>query len=627
MSEEHQHVQKHLVSHDDHDAGADHDAEEHDDGPPPEYECHRRALFSCLIVAVSCVILSVAYVLRSTSSSPSSNAVPPVTMPQCSHPIYCTGPLLEAVQTQNIFPDCKTFVDMPMRYPADVILQDFSTQKGNSGFNLTKFVFDHFDPAGSEVVLASPEDYVQYPPAYASIVDPKLRQFAFDVHAIWPQLFRRHNASMYCGQPCVSSILVNNTFVVPGGRFREFYYWDTYWIVRGLLASAMVNSTRAILLNLLGIVDTYGFMPNGGRVYYTDRSQPPLLTQMVKVYIDVTGDSDMLEYALPILDREHRFWMQTHSIDDYNVSHVLSRYNVLASGPRPESFREDIATMKTSRRGPEIFSDLAAGAETGWDYSSRFLADGLNLSTIDTTLIAPVDLNAILLLNEETMKKWYGGSPGFESVRNATKRMEYAGICELRAEAIMFHLRDLGSTFGAAFQDKNMYTGELRQRSWYPSSLLPALSTGVLNRLDLNVLKAMADGIVLDAGGVPTSLLQTGQQWDMPNAWAPLQMFVIDVLQVVASTVSKLDRPRYHAKLLAVAQAWVETAYCGFKNYPGMMFEKYDVRNPGQPGGGGEYTVQAGFGWTNGVVLELLARYGNQFTIPPEGFKCDLGKI
>ena len=604
---------KHLLGHEE--VGTDEskllDAEHHHDGPPPEYQCHRRVLFSCIVLSVAAIIIAVAAVLRTTSSSPSSPVpAPTIEMPSCTHPIYCTGPLLHAVQTGGVFSDCKTFVDMPLLFSVEQTLKDFADSSAKQGFNITAFVRDHFDPPGSEVVTASPIDYVTNPPAFDSIVDQKLKSFAQDVNAIWPQLFRRHNVSKYCGQMCVSSILVNNTFVVPGGRFREFYYWDSYWIVRGLLVSGMVNSTRDILLNFLSIVDEYGFMPNGGRVYYGDRSQPPLLTQMVKKYVDATADIDLLLYALPILDREHAFWMRTHSVDDYNASHVLSRYNVDTSAPRPESYREDLATQQQSRRGDnDIFSNLAAGAETGWDYSSRFLENAINLTTIDSTDIAPVDLNAIMLMNEETMRFWYQGGPGYEVLRNASKRLEYDLYCSLRSEAMMFHLRDPTAAFGAGFHDKNMNRGELLKRSWYPSTALPLLTTQVLDRLDLTTIKMIADGIVGGTGGVPTSQLTTGQQWDMPNAWAPLQMFMIEVLQVVSQTVERAEKARYEAKALSLAQAWIDTTYCGFKNYK-MMFEKYDVHAPGQPGGGGEYVVQAGFGWTNGVVLELLVKYG-----------------
>lgn len=603
---------KHLLAHDA--SPSEEQAHEHDEGPPPEFACQRRALFSCIVLTVAALIVVVAFVLRSTSSAPNDDGPPAsAAMPQCTHPIYCTGPLLAAVQLGNIFPDCKTFVDMPMLYPAEVILANFSKHAATGlGFNLTAFVLDHFDPPGSELVPAAPSDFIPYPPAYSAIRDPKLRQFAYDVHAIWPQLFRRHDASKYGGQAGVSSILVNNPFIVPGGRFREFYYWDTYWIVRGLLTSGMTNSTRDILLNVLGIVEQYGFMPNGGRVYYGGRSQPPLLTQMVQRYVDATNDETFLAYALPILDQEHSFWMATHTINDYNQSHILSRYNVQANAPRPESYREDLATMRGAGRSPsDIYSNLAAGAETGWDFCSRFLENGLNLSTIATTDIAPVDLNAILLMNEESLKNWYNGVP-FASLRNATKRLQYDVTAEGRTEAILFHLFDPFT----GFHDKNMKSGTLQKQWWYPSDVVPLLTSGAANRLDLFVIERIADSILLEVGGVPTSLAATGQQWDYPNAWAPLQMFAVEALTMVAGVARKKDKARFDAKRLTVVQAWIDTTYCGFHKHQGMMFEKYNVLQPGEPGGGGEYTVQAGFGWTNGVVLEMLAQFGDALNAP-----------
>ena len=92
--------------------------------------------------------------------------------------------------------------------------------------------------------------------------------------------------------------------VVPGGRFRESYYWDTYWIVEGLLVSGLHTSARGTIKNLLSYIESFGFVPNGGRCYYMDRSQPPMLSEMVLAYYRATGDIALLRHALPLLDRE-----------------------------------------------------------------------------------------------------------------------------------------------------------------------------------------------------------------------------------------------------------------------------------------------------------------------------------
>ena len=126
-----------------------------------------------------------------------------------------------------------------------------------------------------------------------------------------------------------------------GGRFVEFYYWDTYWIIQGLLLSEMYDTTRGMLENFLSMVDTYGFVPNGGRVYYTKRSQPPLLIPMVYSYVTVTGNIPFLKNNINLLEKEFEFWMtnQTVTVNKDGNEYKLARYYTASQGPRPESYR------------------------------------------------------------------------------------------------------------------------------------------------------------------------------------------------------------------------------------------------------------------------------------------------
>ncbi|ELK12045.1 Trehalase [Pteropus alecto] len=106
--------------------------------------------------------------------------------------------------------------------------------------------------------------------------------------------------------------------------------------------------------------------------------------------------------------------------------------------------------------------------------------------------------------------------------------------------------------------------------------------------------------------GIPTSLRKTAQQWDFPNAWAPLQDLVIRGL-------AKSPSSRTQEVAFQLAQNWIRTNFDVYSQ-KSAMYEKYDISNGGQPGGGGEYEVQEGFGWTNGVVLMLLDRYGDRLS-------------
>lgn len=147
---------------------------------------------------------------------------------------------------------------------------------------------------------------------------------------IWPDLTREYAGSTTNCTSCPNSFIpINRTFVVAGGRFREPYYWDSYWIVEGLLRTggAFVDISKNTIENFLDLIEQFGFVPNGARLYYLNRSQPPLLSQMVKAYISHTNDSSILERALPILVQEHEFFMNNRSVEVTvaNKTYTLNR--------------------------------------------------------------------------------------------------------------------------------------------------------------------------------------------------------------------------------------------------------------------------------------------------------------
>jgi len=134
-----------------------------------------------------------------------------------------------------------------------------------------------FLPAGSEVIQVQPKDWVEEPEMIKRLTDENMQKWAKNINSKWKDLLREfahHNSSCTEGD-CFSSLFVPHPFVVAGGRFREFYYWDSYWILEGLLFSGMYETAKGMLLNFFHIVETHGFIPNGGRIYYLNRSQPP----------------------------------------------------------------------------------------------------------------------------------------------------------------------------------------------------------------------------------------------------------------------------------------------------------------------------------------------------------------
>lgn len=224
-----------------------------------------------------------------------------------------------------------------------------------------------------------------------------------------------------------------NPFVIAGGRFMETYYWDSYWIVRGLLVCEMYQTARGIIENLLSLIDRFGMIPNGARVYYLARSHPPLLSPMLKSYIDHTHDFQFAISSIDLLVREFEFFMTNHTV--MVKGHRLARYIDRSSGPRPESYREDIEIGKEfedEEARENFYSEVKAAAESGMDFTSRWFIDERNentgsLKNMKTRSIITVELNAILHWNAKIIAEFYGFA------RNYEKQREY----EAKAQEIM----------------------------------------------------------------------------------------------------------------------------------------------------------------------------------------------
>lgn len=475
------------------------------------------------------------------------------------------------------------------------------------------FVGKWFGPPGSDLLPWTPPDWTAAPPVLAVIRDPELRRWAGSLNARWKELGRRVDRSVQAEPSRHSLLWLEHGFVVPGGRFRESYYWDTLWIVRGLLVCNMTVTVRGMLRNFaIDLVGKLGFVPNGGRVYYTRRSQPPVLTLMVAEYFDATADLELIAEMLPHLDAEHRWWAANRAAP---ADTAFSQYRVNSSAPRPESYAEDWRTAAAAAAAAgggqggvyraRVWSELASGAETGWDYSSRWLRDKgavASVASIATTEVVPVDLNAVLYRAELELARLH------TAVGNTTAAAAHSLAAAQRGAAMTRLMRD---PVTALWHDWNATAGA-RAPGLYAAAFVPFWA-GLTDRSSAaDKAKALAwlgagehgPGLFGWDSGVPTSLVRSGQQWDFPNVWPPLVWFAVQGLR-------RLATPAAETRATEIAQRYVCSAYAGWKSSAnGFMYEKYDCRANGHSGSGGEYAPQNGFGWSNGVALELLEIYG-----------------
>uniref|UniRef100_A0A7E4USK8 Trehalase n=1 Tax=Panagrellus redivivus TaxID=6233 RepID=A0A7E4USK8_PANRE len=533
--------------------------------------------------------------------------------------IYCDGPILQAVQDARLFPDSKYFVDMPLKYDPVRTLRDFY-ELGESSADvevLKQFVDDHFEPPGHELIDVYPSDWVPFPTAFQKIEDYRLRRWALHLHRIWRDLCRRVKDDVRQHQELYSLLYVPHPFVIPGGRFREFYYWDSYWIVKGLLFSEMYDTAKGMILNLAYMVDHHGFVPNGGRVYYLIRSQPPLLTPMVYEYFLATGDLEFVQEVLPLLEKEYNFWINNRAvpyIDEETGEELFQffQYRATMKTPRPESYREDMELVKdidNTEEKEKMWSNVASAAETGWDFSTRWFAQSgptrHNMKSIRTWSIVPVDLNSFMCINARILGALYEIKGDVDKIKTYDERYRKM---KLAMKTLHWNESD------GIWYDYDLET-KTHSNTYYVSNALPLYAKCYDDDDDTphrvyDYLKR--EGVLNFTRGIPTSLAMTSeQQWDKDNAWPPMVHMVIDGFRTTGD-------PKLMAAARLMAIQWLKVNY---KSYSSTyaMFEKYNVslltNDECSAGGGGEYEVQKGFGWTNGVILDLLEKYGDTFTV------------
>jgi alpha,alpha-trehalase len=244
----------------------------------------------------------------------------------------------------------------------------------------------------------------------------------------------------------------------------------------------------------------------------------------------------------------------------------------------------DLARRAPERDPEELWRDIRAAAESGWDFSSRWLGDGVSLETIRTTRLIPIDLNALLFGLEEMIVN------EAKTLGDNDTAKQFAQRAGTRRQAIQQWLwNDKLQHYADYDLDANGIRDELTAASAF------ALFVGVASH-DRASATAQALQQLLHPGGLMTTLQKTDQQWDAPNGWAPLQW------------VATVGLRRYGQDDFArrIAKNWTDMVANHFVS-TGQLLEKYDVAAC-RAGGGGEYGTEIGFGWTNGVTLEYLSR-------------------
>lgn len=488
--------------------------------------------------------------------------------------IHQTGELFHQVQMQRILGDGKTFPDCIPNRPLEEIKHEFEKSPALEAELLKAFVIKNFTLP----------------------VDPAMGHESNRINGVWAHI--RELWTVLSREPSESGgslIVLPYKYIVPGGRFREIYYWDSYFAMEGLRVCGQVDMIRNMVDNLAFLIDKFGYVPNGNRTYYLGRSQPPLFALMVDLLAGEAGDHIYSKY-LTQLEREYQFWMLSRE-ELTSTNPAVKRVVLLENGlilnrfwdtndtPRPEAYREDMEHSKKSLQPPQqLFRNIRAAAESGWDFSTRWFKNPKDFGTIHTTDLIPVDLNCQLLHLERTLAKIY------ELIGNEIRAADYYAAVQSREYGIRKYCWNSGVNF---FTDYDFR--ENIHKSQITLAAASALFFKVATESQAEMIIQTLESYFLKSGGLVTTLEPSLEQWDSPNGWAPLQWFAYQGLKNYG----------YHELASRVKTNWLSCNEAVF-DQTGELVEKYNVcAGYTKNASGGEYPNQFGFGWTNGVYLAM----------------------
>lgn len=368
-------------------------------------------------------------------------------------------------------------------------------------------------------------------------------------------------------------------YTVPcaSGRFQEFYYWDTYFTNLGLLRSGRTDVARDNCENVSFLIDRYGFMPNGNRTRYLNRSQPPFFTRMVADVFERTGDTAWLAERYRSACREHAFWLTRRTAPG-----ALAHYGQMP----PAAERAHAAKRLAERTGRPVPADDAARAaaaacyaalcESGWDCTGRF---GLSAQTGEWSC-----LNALLYGMETDLARFA------RILGRGDEAAKWEAAAAVRRDAANARLWDGTRGF---FCDRDGATGA--RSDFVTAAVFYPLFTGLATPEQAARIVALLPRLENPHGlAASENRNLLGVQWEWPHGWAPLQWIA----------VSGLLRYGYRDEALRLAGKYVSTVRAVFAR-TGALWEKYDTLT-GAVSVAKEYESPEMLGWTAGVYLACL---------------------
>lgn len=356
------------------------------------------------------------------------------------------------------------------------------------------------------------------------------------------------------------------------GLFDDLYYWDTYFINKGLLLDREYEQAKNNILDIAFLIEKYGFMPNCNREDMLTRSQPPFFSKMVEEYFDATNDIALIKSVFPQMKREYDWWNLNRSIkvEGVNMFFYSSNgsdefYNYFYNEYKERV--KEVVHIDKSR--VEIAKNAVAECESGWDFSPRFNQEELSYF--------PIDLNSLMYKNELILDRFfaklYKDNYDDRYLNNSKKRKEY----------ISKHFIKDGIFYDYNYKN-NTLSDVVSCASFFPYGFSLCENLDGFKKVYTKLNKEY---------GIATTEKSTSinYQWAFPNLWSPLVVVAfMGAINLNENSIAK-----------EIASKYVNMIDNEFER-TGALWEKYDALT-GKKSINHEYAETEMLGWTAGAYV------------------------
>ncbi|XP_065637859.1 uncharacterized protein LOC111986510 [Quercus suber] len=456
--------------------------------------------------------------------------------------------------------DPKLYVDLSLKLDLSTTEKAFDElrKSGNGSLSvegLKGFIEKYFEGAGNDMVYIEPVDFVPEPEGFLPKVEnPEVRAWALEVHALWKNLSRKVSDEVH-KRPELNTILpLPEQVMIPGSRFREVYYWDSYWVIRSCNGVAHLAAKSALESRI--------------SCFFNKDNLPPALSACCKGRIVFNSGRLWTSSETFLLKFFHRACTS-------KAQALTSGFSTFGKNPSGSGTKSTGSMYTMSFPAPsKYFSINPFNPSTDKDPFPDFRSSSKAFSVV---------LRAASWTRSRKVTKGVVGITGPVSEELQFDKDSVIAIVVVSCHGIIYR-----KALWALYYDLSVNC-ILKRGGWWcwwrffdGKETFASCTTFFFNLV-------VYDYIELN-------------NRDFPNGWAPLQHMIVEGLGR-----SESKKARSVAEDIAVR--WIRTNYVGYKK-TGAMHEKYDVEKCGEFGGGGEYVPQTGFGWSNGVVLAFLEEFG-----------------